>query len=222
MRDEDRPQFADLVQAVHAFYARDVSPFALDVWWAALRRFDLDAVQRAFSLHCQDPDRGQWLPKPADIVRLLDGGTGDRSLAAWSKVERAIREVGPYASVVFDDPAIHAIIRDMGGWIELCNVSDDEMPYRAAEFRKRYQGYALRETGDYPRKLVGLHEAENARNGFAPPEPVLVCDERKCLDVHEHGSDGCRSARPTLSQARAMLASRERTSAPKRALEAAQ
>lgn len=210
MRDEDKPSFAELVQAVYAFYGKDVSPFALDVWWSALRRFDLDAVQRAFSLHCQDPDRGQWLPKPADIVRLLDGGSGDRSLVAWSKVEKAIREIGPCQSVIFDDPVIHAVVRDMGGWVGLCEVTDEELPYRAAEFRKRYQGYMLRGPGGYPKQLTGIHEAENVRNGFAAPEPVLVGEHRKCLAVFEGGVAPAARPRLTLPQARALLTGGER------------
>ena len=70
------------------------------------RLTDLRAVADALNRHAVNPDNGQFLPKPADIVRLINGNTVDRALVAWSTVERAIRSTGPYQSVVFDSPEI--------------------------------------------------------------------------------------------------------------------
>ncbi len=203
MQQRDFDEFRELMNAVYAFYGKDISPFALDVWWKALLRFDIGAIRNALSLHCQDPDRGQWLPKPADVVRLLDGGSGDRSLQAWSKVERAIRQVGPWQSVVFDDPVIHAVITDMGGWIQLCQVTDDELPFRANEFRKRYQGYALRGCDAFPKALTGIAEAHNRAHGCLTrhDEPLAIGDAGKCAMVFMSGHDQ-QSAQPVrISQA---------------------
>jgi hypothetical protein len=53
------------------------------------------------------------MPKPADIVRNLQGTASDRSLIAWGKLLEAMRRVGAYRSVAFDDGAIHAAVEDM-------------------------------------------------------------------------------------------------------------
>jgi len=62
------------------------------------------------------------MPKPADIIRAIKGNSQTQSLQAWSKVEDAIRLVGPYRSVVFDDLAIHGVLQEMGGWVKLCQA----------------------------------------------------------------------------------------------------
>src|SRR6266850_1493447 len=98
------------MQGVHSFYGKDCSTFALDVWWAAMRPYDLSAVREALGRHCVNPDNGQWMPRPADVVRLTEGSTMDAAMTAWSKVDRAVRHVGCYRSVAFDDPLIHAVL----------------------------------------------------------------------------------------------------------------
>ncbi len=57
---------------------------------------------------------------------MLGGSTQDAALAAWSKVDRAVREVGPYQSVAFDDALIHRVLFEMGGWIPLGSKTEDE------------------------------------------------------------------------------------------------
>lgn len=189
MREHDIEAFAQLLGDVMSVYGRSASPTLVEIWWEALRGRDFEDVRRALSLHCQDPDRGQYAPKPADVIRLLGGDSADRSLQAWTKVERAIRCVGHWQSVVFDDPRIHAVIDDMGGWVRLCSVTEDELPFRANEFRNRYRGYALREPDNYPPVLIGAAQAANERNGYQSADPLLIGDRRAALGVY-------RQARP--------------------------
>ncbi len=190
MHDNDRPAFARLLTDVLSYYGKDISEFVLGVHWDALKRYDIDAVSRAFSVHAQDPDRGQFAPKPADILRLLEGGAGDKSMVAWTKVEKTIRQVGTYVSVSFDDPIIHAVIADMGGWIELGNVSDKEMPFKAKEFQQRYRAYAMRrQTPAHTSRMIGRVEADELKRGLTPALPVLIGDAKKAALVLKHGGD---------------------------------
>jgi len=189
MREQDIPRLTDLLAGVMDFYAREVSRFQLEVWTEALRGYDLEDVRRALSLHVQDPDRGQWAPKPADITRLLRGGSGDRSLRAWSQVERAIRTIGPYQSVVFDDPIIHAVIDEMGGWVHLCETprTERDLEFRSQKFRRRYQGYAVTGPREWPSVLHGVIARDNQAAGYAAPEPLIVGDREKARLVHDRG-----------------------------------
>ncbi len=52
----------------------------------------------------QNAEAGQFPPKPADLIRFLDGTGESRAMGAWSLVERTLRRIGPYQSLVFDDP----------------------------------------------------------------------------------------------------------------------
>lgn len=115
MNDSHKEAFFALVADVYAFYSKNTSRFALKVWWDALKPFDFDAVNQALGMHCMNPDNGQYLPKPSDVVKLLRGSSQDSALEAWTKVDTAVRTVGTYSSVSFDDPIILRVLQDMGG-----------------------------------------------------------------------------------------------------------
>ena len=175
MQQADAQAFQEVMQGVHDFYGKDCSPFALDVWWQALRPYDLAAIRDALGRHCVNPDNGQWMPKPADVVRLIEGSTVDSAMAAWTKVERAMQAVGSYCTVVFDDPLIHAVIADMGGWPALGSKRVEEWPFVGKEFQTRYRGFkGARATPAYPPKLIGIADNSNAQRGYAEMNPVLI------------------------------------------------
>lgn len=190
MQTSDFDRFAELLAGVFELYNREASPFALQVWWEAMRPYDLPAVQLAFSRHVQNPDTGQFPPKPADVIRMLGGTTQDSALRAWAKVDRAVRHVGTYASVAFDDPLIHRVLHDMGGWVGLGLKTEDEWPFVAKEFENRYRGYAMRnERPEYPPVLIGLAEADNARRGLKSDPPRLVGSAERAQQVMSGGTD---------------------------------
>lgn len=188
MRDTDSKALGVMLKAVMAMHGKELTAPVFDIWWEVLKAYELTDVRRALNVHMQNPDAGQFPPKPADIIRYLQGSTGTQALRAWSKVEKAIRHVGPYQSVVFDDPSIHAVINDMGGWIKVCEGNDDELPFKAREFERRYQGYALNPPREYPKALIGMAEAENRRDGFKLPPPVLIGNEGKALACYRNGN----------------------------------
>jgi hypothetical protein len=184
----DRETFFILIADVYAFYGKTFSAFVGNVWWAAMQAYELAAVESALGRHCANPDAGQYLPKPADAVRMLQGGTQDSAMVAWAKVDRAVRHVGTYQSVVFDDPLIHRVLHDMGGWVPLGNKPEKEWPFIAKEFENRYRGYRMRsETPEYSRILIGLAEAQNNEAGRASQPPVLIGDEVRAQQVMRGG-----------------------------------
>lgn len=190
MRHEDFEDFRDGISGVYGFYGKEVSGFALDVWWNALKGFDLAAIRDAFNRHLVNPDAGQYLPKPADIMRMLGGSTQDAALRAWAKVDRAVRQVGTYADVVFDDPLIHRVLHDMGGWIGLGMKTEDEWPFVAREFENRYRGYRMRsEKPEHPRVLIGLANAHNSKGGFKLETARLIGNVDDCKRVRDSGRD---------------------------------
>lgn len=175
MIDQDRKPFFALIAGVYAFYDKGFSDFAGRVWWEAAKPFDLKAVSDALNRHCVNPDVGQFMPKPADVVRMLQGSTQDSALAAWSKLDRAVREVGTYRSVVFEDALIHRIVLEMGGWVSLGAKDEKEWPFIRNEFVNRYRGYRGRsEIPEYPPVLIGLAEANNRKGGFEIEAPILI------------------------------------------------
>jgi hypothetical protein len=166
-----------------------VSRFALDVWWTALKSYELPAIIDAFNRHLANPDAGQFAPKPADIIRMLQGSAQDSALRAWAKVDRAVRSVGTYCDVVFDDALIHRVIQDMGGWIGLGTKSEAEWPFVAKEFENRYRGFRSRnEHPSYAPVLTGIAAAHNGPKGFESEKPVLIGNRQLARRVLREGA----------------------------------
>lgn len=186
MKTTDRTEFAAMLTAtVVGVYSKPAPGHdVIGIWFSALQGFDLPDVRRAFSLHVRDPDRGQYPPRPADITRFIEGSTQTQGMLAWSKVEKAMRCVGGYQTVVFDDPLIHAVIAELGGWPALCRVETKDLPFRAKDFERRYSAHrSMRQLPSYQPRLSGITETERRAGGHELPQPVLVGDRDKAARV---------------------------------------
>lgn len=174
MKANDKIAFAEYMVGIGEIYQQNVSRQKVSLYWQLLANYEWCDVKNAIDAYLVNPDCGQFLPKPADIVNWISGNTVNQALLAWTKVEDAIRKIGPYQSVVFDDAKIHAVLADMGGWIKFETVKHHELPFIAKEFQTRYQQYAIKPPLTYPRKLIGKTECQNALNGYPIPKPMLL------------------------------------------------
>lgn len=189
MKQDEKQKFFVMLSDVMSYYKQDTSEFMLNVFWDACSGVDYDVVVKAINAHVKDPDKGQFAPKVADLVRLLVGTKSDRSAMAWSKAYRAMCEVGAYQDVVFDDPAIHAAINDCGGWIKLCRSDTDDLSYLQHRFSQSYQAYNGRDSFEFAKVLIGDRSPDSLylKRGIKPPEPVFVGDEEKARNVYALG-----------------------------------
>lgn len=164
---EEKRRFASLITALADYYEKTLSKGVLSLYWEGLRQYDYEAIEKAAWAHTQLPDEaGRWMPKVSDINKMLTGRTTDQSQIAWSKVDRAVRTVGPYSDVAFDDPIIHRVISDMGGWVAICGKEEKEWPFIAKEFSTRYQAFKMTgESPEHPRYLIGMANAQNTHSG---------------------------------------------------------
>jgi len=184
MQSCDIPVFAALMAGMGELYSKRLSEALMDMYWHALKQFDVRDVHRALKSHINNPEGGQFFPKPADVVRYITGCHTHKALRAWSKVEKTMATVGAYYSVEFDDLLIHAVLDDMGGWIKLCSLTETHMHYRAHEFQKRYQGFINTPPAHYPKYLSGILERDNAQSQHkSRTPPVLIGDQHTAEQV---------------------------------------
>lgn len=183
MQHTEREAFGKLMVAIGELYHQNVSMVLIKLYWEVLKNFAWQDIVKSFEEHVKDPDTGQFMPKPADIIRVIRGNSNCQALRAWTKVEQAIRLVGPYSSVVFDDPIIHLAIKEMGGWIKLCLIVQKEMPFIGKEFQMRYSSYRYAEPTNYPNYLSGLNEHQNVISGFVAESPKLLGDQCKAQAI---------------------------------------
>ena len=205
MQDSDVDNFTALLRETGKFFRYDITPMTVDIWWNILEPYAYDDVHRAMMTFIRSADAGRFMPKPAEVVRLIDGDSQSNSQRAWALVDRAVRTVGPYRTLVFDDPITMRVIDDMGGWIHLCSHTDEDYTFRANEFGKRYQSYSQLQHLDYhPNKLIGITESSNGESGHGSyREPAkMMGDTAKCRDIFYGGkTQETRTAESKVRQA---------------------
>lgn len=196
MRDAEIKDFGQLVKDVMAYYRQDTSQFLLSVWWNACKPFELEQIQKAMQRHMTDAEHGQFAPKVADMARMLVGTATDRAVVAWGKAHDAMSAVGAYSDVVFDDPAIHAVIEDLGGWAKFCRTDLKELGYLQHRFCEAHRAYTRLPSFDYPRMLSGVADgnAQYVRFGLPPPKPAVVGDIEKARQVMRLARAGGKTA----------------------------
>jgi hypothetical protein len=190
-----------LTRTLKLYPGASTTPDVVELWFEGLMQFPLEDIALALNRHVFDPDQGQYQPKPADIVKHLAGGSSTRSLRAWTMVEKAVRCVGHYRSVCFDDAIINKLVDDMGGWVKLASTETvEDLKFRGLEFQKRYTG--MMQTGgvgtDYPPYLPGAAESHNAVEGMSVEPPALIGDPAKAQQVLTRGQ-GSTALRVTSS-----------------------
>ena len=189
---KNKAEFLEMLQGVYEFYGRraQLGDFSVQVWWMACQEFDLPQVSKAFSKHLMNPESGQYLPKPADIVKALQGTATDRATLAWSKVHEAGRLIGAYTDVIFDDAAVHAVIQDLGGWPKICATESKDIGYTMHRFCESYRAYCISQDFTYQGRLIGIRspDYDYAMRGLPVPDPKLIGDPGAAMAVLAGGT----------------------------------
>ena len=192
MKQADYDRFVDALNAVADIVdKRRPTEVAIAMYWKLLEPYDIDAVTGAITRHLKNTEAGMFMPKPADIVREIEGGSDERSLLAWTKLEQAVEQCGPWRVIVFDDPRIHAVVEEMGGYMVFCRATNDQWPFLRNEFCKRYRPYIQKPPHSFPAML-------SAEGGFKQ-NPVFIGDEKKASLVMANG--GARRSSVSIREA---------------------
>lgn len=190
MQASDKKDFSLLIAGVYAYHRQPCSDALIGIYWRGCQKWDLEQVQRAIDRLTHDAEAGKFPPKIGDITRVLEGTHTERSQLAWGKALEAMSSVGAYTDVVFDDPAIHACIEDLGGWPKVCRTETKELSYLQHRFCESHKAYTGRGNFEYPRRLAGDRspDSEFEKKGLPPPAPALIGDASKCRAVFGGGS----------------------------------
>ncbi|MBW5800657.1 DUF6475 domain-containing protein [Halomonas elongata] len=194
MTEHDFEKFAEVWSQAQEIYNRSVTPGTIELVFRALEQLDLDEIQRALTLHIQSPDTGQYPPKPGDVIKFARGDSQSRTLQAWAKVERAIRSVGHYRDVAFDDPLIHAAIERIGGWPKVAMVdSEKDIVWLRQRFEAQYRAYAVHRPEGWPAFLPGVATQQNnqigqhSRGRLPGKDLAVIGDQQRAMRVMENG-----------------------------------
>lgn len=99
MRDTDLSEFSQMLDAVCGMLSRGSytpSPKNTAMWFRSLAAYDITAVRGGFDGHVKDPQRGRFVPVPADIIAQIDGLAAEDGRPgceeAWATSVRAADE----------------------------------------------------------------------------------------------------------------------------------
>lgn len=79
----DKQQFSDLLDELGVEHGRDVTPQLKTLLWKRLKEIPIETIKAACMAHQQDPDRGRFFPKSADIFAVVRDNQLDVD-EAWS------------------------------------------------------------------------------------------------------------------------------------------
>ncbi|AEY69643.1 hypothetical protein PEp14_00054 [Erwinia phage PEp14] len=96
MVEGDKREFAEIMGAVMALYGRDATQPLLRLYFAALGAHSLEHVRQALDRWVKDPEHGQFMPKPAEIIRTIEYTHGS-SRARWLSANEAWAQAIPAA-----------------------------------------------------------------------------------------------------------------------------
>lgn len=168
-----------MLETISKMKNREMTAEIFKLWLAALNSYPFEEIKNAFNRYIQT-ERG--MPEPVDILDILCGSSENLALAALIKVEKAMSRYGSYATVVFDDPIIHAVIDGLGGWIKCCHVTDRELTWWEKDFRERYRLHlSCGIPSDVSPKLLGILDETNLPHGAIPQKPVVIGDYEKAI-----------------------------------------
>jgi len=170
----DKEKFGILINTMAEIYNKELSPLAISLYYEVLKKYEYEEVKKAFH-YILKTHKYNTFPVPAKIIEFLEGDIEEKALYAWQTVIDTIKKVGYYGSVEFEDKTIHSVIDALGGWMELCSKTKDDLKFIEKEFIKLYKLFSK-----YPReiqdKLIGFVEKENRLKGFEEdiPKPVSI------------------------------------------------
>lgn len=77
MQPDDFDSFARVLDAAYSLHSKSLTSDARALFFSAMSEFSLADVRKAFSAHIKDPQRGQFPPKPADLIAQLRGDSAN-------------------------------------------------------------------------------------------------------------------------------------------------
>ena len=174
---KNRKLFKEYMTALAELFGKELTALLNGLYWKILEPFGDEQCEAAFK---ELIFSSRFFPKPADFLDLLRGKKEDQAARAWIKVVDAVRGIGNYESVQFDDPIIHSVFKFWGGWGVTADWKESELKWKQKEFERLY--VIMSANKEHPTYLPGLNEINNAASGCdiqAKPVRIGFDDQKK-------------------------------------------
>mgnify|MGYP001613384076 CR=1 FL=1 len=181
MTKTEKIEFDKRIVMLAEMHDKKISEGLLNLYWEALKDLLFEDFNRVANVLARS---SKFFPKPVEFRdQVLPDITAQASLA-YGKVEKAFTQAGIYKTVVFDDPVIHAVVENLGGWVNYCNLPDEELKWYRKDFEHKYIHFAslIIQGKIFPSvKLAGLYERDTHAS-IEAKTPALIGDGTKILE----------------------------------------
>jgi len=180
MENRDKKEFFKNITVLGEAFGKDISESLIELYWETLKDLSIEDFRHSvkhLALTCK------FFPKPVEFREPFEPDISAEAAIAYRKMEDAFISAGVYRTVIFDDPVIHAVADNLGGWVHYCNLTEGEVKWYRKEFEKHYANFApmvARGQLTPPLSLGGLFALEDKSTDLAK-SPVLIGDKQKAL-----------------------------------------
>ena len=188
MKDSDRERFAEIMLGVAENFSAEISEPGMEMRYQALQNLSIDEVQAA-AMEIIKSRKFTKMPTVAEFLQYTgEGSIEDKALVEAAKVLKAIKTIGPYNSVVFDDATTQAVISQVfGGWVQMCgDLTVDDEKWFQKDFAKAWAAYR-RQRIELRGHMMGIAESENLSLGYDEwiEPPQIVGNASKALQISQ-------------------------------------
>lgn len=164
-----REKFLNAFMSVWEVLKQDKEPseIIIETYYQALEFATIEEIEKAFgSALIGSP----YFPKPVELIEFIRGPEikiEDEAVKEALKVVSAIKVLGHYETVQFDNPYTTAVIqRGFGGWQQLCGDSKAaDTKWFIIDFSKIYKSFKMLDIKNHE-PLIGYYESQNKRPGI--------------------------------------------------------
>ena len=171
-----------VVELLEEEFETKVSDIKFDMYFQLLKEISDEQLKIGVINMLQNREYNQHkFPKVAEIREFTLGRKkdelADKAEIARDKLEKSVSRYGGYKSIAFDDPVIHAVVKQrFGGWISICKQDLEELQnFFKFEFVKCYKAYATKGIGLVDKVLSGRAELEGNQQ-------LVYCGDRVLID----------------------------------------
>ena len=179
MFKSEYPAFAEMLDLTYDMIgvgpAKVVSPAAKAMFFKDLERYDLVLIEAALSAHRQDPERGKFTPKVADIAYQIERRRAVSWLSpdeAWAQVPKMENQPGLLNDVTAQALAVAIPLLDAGDDVaaRMAFKGCYTRLVERAKLERRGPVYFVSPGGSYEDQLAVVEEGQ--RMGLLPAPKV--------------------------------------------------
>ena len=170
MTENDGNKFRELITMINVNYGEDFTEPQVLLWWNLFKPHSVQSFEQAVYAHIACPDTGMFTPKPANIMKFINGTTKqneqqleDKADMAWLTITGEVKRVGSWGSLNMEDKQALAAVKSLGGWKFICSKTEAELVWLHKEFIATYKNFERTPVEALPDKLPGRVLLENAK-----------------------------------------------------------